>query len=131
MKKLSTAYVMYFNSRYERTGSLFEGKFKAEHAGTDQYLKYLFAYIHLNPVKLIEPKWRVGGIANKTKAHKFALDYEYSSYSYLGGDNQKWSKILNLDHFPKYFVNSQDYRKEMFGWLDSPRKDLGELGESA
>src|SRR3989344_4623952 len=52
MKKLLTAYVMYFNKKYERTGSLFEGKFKSEPVREDNYLKYLFSYIHLNPIKL-------------------------------------------------------------------------------
>src|SRR3989344_1004827 len=51
MQKLSTAYVMYYNLKYKRSGALFEGKFKAEHLGTDRYLKYIFSYIHLNPIK--------------------------------------------------------------------------------
>ena len=37
MKKLLTAYVMYFNKKYERTGSLFEGKFKSQHSDSDGY----------------------------------------------------------------------------------------------
>src|SRR3989344_7978889 len=32
MKKLSTAYSMYFNNKYKRSGALFEGRFKAQHA---------------------------------------------------------------------------------------------------
>ena len=128
MKKLLTAYVMYFNKKYERTGSLFEGKFKSEHAGTDNYLKYLFSYIHLNPIKIVEPKWRTEGIKDKLKAQKYALNYEYSSYSCLGGESQKWSKILNTGNFPKYFLSTRHYKQEIFDWLgSSPRKDLGEF----
>ena len=40
MQNLSTAYSMYFNKRHLRTGSLFEGKFKATHADSVEYLKY-------------------------------------------------------------------------------------------
>src|SRR3989344_979129 len=58
MQKLSTAYSMYFNKKYKRTGCLFEGKFKSQHVDTDEYLKYLFSYIHLNPVKLIQEDWK-------------------------------------------------------------------------
>ncbi|MEK7227342.1 MAG: transposase [Patescibacteria group bacterium] len=127
MKKLMTAYVMYFNKKYERTGALFEGKFKSEHAGEDNYLKYLFSYIHLNPVKLIDPKWMANGIKDKIKAQKYALGYEYSSYACLGGEGQKWIKLINPPAFPKYFTNAKQYQKETFEWLDSsPRKDLGE-----
>ncbi len=56
MQKLTTAYAMYYNEKYKRTGSLFEGKFKSEHIEDDKYLKYIFSYIHLNPIKLIESK---------------------------------------------------------------------------
>jgi len=128
MKKLLTAYVMYFNKKYERTGSLFEGKFKSEHVGEDNYLKYLFSYIHLNPIKLIDPKWRIEGIKDRLKAQKYILDYEYSSYACLGDENQKWSKIINTNNFPKYFLTPTDYKREMFDWLNSsPRKDLGKF----
>ena len=127
MKKLLTAYVMYFNKKYERTGSLFEGKFKAEHAGEDNYLKYLFSYIHLNPVKLIDPKWMTEGIKDKSKAQKYALGYKYSSYACLADEDKKWVKILNTQSFPKYFLNPAYYKREIFEWLNSsPRKDLGE-----
>ncbi len=130
VKKLLTAYVMYFNKKYERTGSLFEGKFKSEYAGEDNYLKYLFSYIHLNPIKLIDPKWRLEGVRDRLKAQKYALDYEYSSYACLGGENQKWSKIIHTNNFPRYFLDAAHYKREIFEWLDSsPRKDLGELKE--
>ena len=58
MQKLSTAYTMYFNKRYERSGALFQGRFKAKHLDSDNYLKYIFAYIHLNPVEIIDNGWK-------------------------------------------------------------------------
>ena len=54
MHKVCTSYTMYFNKKYHRTGSLFEGKFKSVHVNDDIQAKYLFSYIHLNPVKLIQ-----------------------------------------------------------------------------
>lgn len=126
MKKLSTAYVMYFNKKYDRTGSLFEGRFKSEHASDDRYLKYLFAYIHLNPVKLIDSKWKTDGIRNRATAYKFIHNYEYSSYPSLVGDGGKWGKIINYRSFPNYFSHPTKYKREIFDWLSSPRTDLGE-----
>src|SRR6056297_96108 len=38
MRKLGTGYAMYFNKKYDRTGGLFEGKFKAKLADNDEYL---------------------------------------------------------------------------------------------
>jgi hypothetical protein len=66
--KAFDGYSMYFNKKNERTGALFEGRFKAKHADTDEYLKYLFAYIHLNPVKIIDSKWKEEGIKDRDYA---------------------------------------------------------------
>src|SRR3989344_3335896 len=79
MHKLATAYSMYFNIRNNRTGSLFEGKFRARHALDDAYLRYLFAYLHLNPVKHIEPNWYDTGIKNYKKTWDYLLNYGFSS----------------------------------------------------
>ena len=51
MHKVSTGYTGYFNLQNERSGSLFQGTYKAKHIADDGYLKYLFEYIHLNPVR--------------------------------------------------------------------------------
>jgi putative transposase len=117
MQKLSTAYSMYYNKKYERTGSLFEGKFKSQHADTDQYLKYLFSYIHLNPIKLIQKDWKEKGIKNKKEAVGYLNSYFYSSYLDFVGEQRIQSKILNIKSFPKYFPNKTSFIKEIFEWL--------------
>lgn len=116
MKKLSTAYVMYFNKKYKRTGSLFEGKFKSQHASEDNYLKYLFSYIHLNPLKIIDSQWKTDGVKNINKSYKFISEYPYSSYG-LSLNNTNQSKLLNLKDFPECFTNPEDFRDELFDWL--------------
>lgn len=117
MQKLTTAYSMYYNKKYERTGVLFEGKFKSEHVNNDRYLKYLFSYIHLNPVKLIQKDWKEKGIDNKVQAIEFLKNYKYSSYlDYLEEDRIQ-NKILNKSSFPKYFPNKGAFTKEIFEWL--------------
>lgn len=117
MKKLLTAYVMYFNKKYERTGSLFEGKFKAEHAGNDRYLKYLYSYIHLNPIKLINKKWKEEGIKDKNKVINYLKQYKYSSYLDYTGENRVQNKVLNINSFPQYFSSKRAFRNEIFEWL--------------
>ena len=117
MQKLSTAYVMYFNTKYGRTGGLFEGKFKSQHVSKDRHMKYLFSYIHLNPVKLIEPKWKEKGIINLIKAKLFLRDYISSSYLEYLGKNRLESKILSRDNFPKYFPLAKSFESEIIEWL--------------
>lgn len=51
MRRVMTAYSMYFNLKYARVGSLFQGRYKAVPVVTDEYLMHLSRYIHLNPCK--------------------------------------------------------------------------------
>lgn len=117
MQKLSTAYVMYFNQKNERTGALFEGKFKSQHGDTDQYLKYLFSYIHLNPLKLKHRNWKEKGIQNKKGVIQYLSEYQCSSFSNYQKIERVQNKILNIKVFPNYFPKKQDFIKEIFSWI--------------
>lgn len=48
MHKIGMGYAKYFNTKYKRSGALFQGKFKAKHIDNDEYLLHLSAYINLN-----------------------------------------------------------------------------------
>lgn len=120
MGKLLTGFSMYFNKRHGRTGNLFEGAFRAEHADQDEYLEYLFAYIHLNPLKFIEPRWREEGIANVESAKHFLKNYRYSSHrDYLEGDRPE-SAILDKSAFPEYFGTSKEFESYVEDILNFP-----------
>ncbi len=51
MQSLGRQYVQYFNYRYQRTGTLWEGRYKASLLDTTQYLLTCYRYIELNPVR--------------------------------------------------------------------------------
>lgn len=117
MLKLLTAYSTYFNNKNRRTGSLFEGKFKATHADNDEYLKYLYSYIHLNPVKIIDSKWKENGISDRNKAKQYLKNYTYSSYIDNLGGKRSESAILNKGAFPEYFANYREFDRCINEWL--------------
>ncbi len=117
MGKLLTGYSSYFNKRHGRTGRLFEGAFKAEHADSDEYLKYLFSYIHLNPIKLIQSDWKKGGISNIKQAKEYLNKYKYSSYLDYVGLDRKENIIVTKDAFPGYFIEVVDMQREIDEWL--------------
>lgn len=48
LQRIAGGYTMYFNQKYERTGSLFQGKFKAKHIESDQDLRQMLAYVRYN-----------------------------------------------------------------------------------
>lgn len=47
MKRLG-GYTWYFNNKYDRSGSLFQGVFKAVHIDSNEYLLHVSAYTNLN-----------------------------------------------------------------------------------
>ena len=66
MKKVEVSYASYFNRKYERTGHLFQDRYRSEAIETDAYLLCVIRYIHNNPQK--------AGIAR-------AAEYRWSSYN--------------------------------------------------
>ena len=66
MQSLGRYYVQYFNYRYRRTGTLWEGRYKATLLQTERYLLTCYQYIELNP-------GRAGMVENPA-------DYPWSSY---------------------------------------------------
>lgn len=118
MKKLLTGYSMYFNVKEQRKGKLFEGKFHARHLDYDQYLKYQFTYVHLNPISLVDSGWRRKKIINKNKAKNFLNNYEYSSYLDYSGVERPEKIILNNDVFPEYFETTHDFNEMVEEWIN-------------
>jgi putative transposase len=118
MQKLSTGYTMYFNKRYDRSGTLFQGKFKATRADTDRYLAYLISYIHLNPVKLIEPGWKESGIKDRRRAENFLAEYPHSSFQDYSGHDRVEKCLLNMSALPEYNVTPRDFKDSVEEWLN-------------
>jgi putative transposase len=79
MRALSNSYVRYFNEKYERVGSLFQGTYKGVLVENESYLLHLTRYIHLNPLE-VRPVDRSN-----------LFEYPYSSYGeYLGKRKTVW-----------------------------------------
>lgn len=68
MRRVMTGYSMYFNDRYNRVGSLFQGRYKASRINADDYLHHISRYIHLNPKDY--EKWPYSSFKNYTGEKK-------------------------------------------------------------
>ncbi len=51
MQSLGRMYVRYFNFTYQRSGTLWEGRYKSCLVDSEEYLLHLYRYIELNPVR--------------------------------------------------------------------------------
>lgn len=93
MSSLMTSYSMYFNRKYDRVGSLFQGRYKAALIENDGYYTHISRYIHLNPVDI---------------ARSYQT-YPYSSYAnYVANSGPEWlshSVVLEM------FKTSEDYKQ--------------------
>ncbi len=108
MRKLGTAHAMYFNQKYNRVGSLFQGNFKAKLVERDAHFLYLPHYIHLNSLALLNEL----GPTSLIEKMKFLEKYRWSSFpDYVGKKN-----------FPS--VTQRDFLLETFGGIDGYRKDI-------
>lgn len=117
MLKLTTAYSMYYNNKYKRKGTLFEGTFKSEYVSNDRYLKYLFSYIHLNPLKIINSNWKENKNIKKQYTD-FLNKYTFSSYlDYLGIERPD-KIIINREKFPDYFPTQKLFELEIADWTN-------------
>jgi putative transposase len=120
IQRLLTSHSKYFNTKNDRTGSLFQGKSKTKHILGNNYLKYMFSYIHLNPVKLIQKDWKEKGLLNIDKTKDFLKEYKYSSYlDYLTENKREEYNIINKSVFPDYFSSPELFNKEIFDWLQN------------
>jgi len=76
MNALLLGHAKYFNTKYERIGPLFQGRFKAKMIETEEYLLQLSKYIHRNPLE---------AHSGNLKDPRNLSSYPYSSYiNYLG-----------------------------------------------
>lgn len=114
MHKLQTAYTLYFNEKTSRTGSLFQGPFKSVHVDSDSYLKYLYAYIHLNPARLLTQEWKAASAEELRSLGTKILAYPYSS---AGEYNLGKHVITSPGAFPKYFQKTRDMSCHLQFWL--------------
>lgn len=105
MGKLLTAYSMYFNTKYERSGSLFTHPFRSENINRESQYLYIFSYLHLNPLSLIEKKWKEDGVKDKKEARKFLDKYQFSSYKDFINQERPEIAIIDYTRIPDYIKN--------------------------
>lgn len=95
MKRLGGGYTWFFNYRHERSGSLFQGRFKSIHIDSNEYLLYLSAYVSGNNF--------VHGIRNDDC--KFSSLYERDNLASLGIVSNGFK---NMEEYKKYVKEVAD-----------------------
>ena len=113
LRAVSGSYTVYYNKKYDRSGTLFQGVYRASCIGNEAYFLHITRYIHLNP--------------------KHPYDYSWSSLKeYLGVRKQNWvhfDRVLRPspeDH-KRYEIFVRDWKADSHNNNDSEMKHLREL----
>ncbi len=130
MKKVNMGYAKYFNERYDRSGALFQGKYKSIHVVEDAHFMYLPYYIHLNPLDLTTPTWRNGKISSVKNILTTLDGYKWSSHlDYTGHKNLP--SITDRTFFLDYYKGAEGYTKSFHKYLESfDATDIQSLGST-
>jgi len=112
INRLLTSYTKFFNTKNNRSGPLFEGRFKAILVETDKQLLHLVRYILLNPyssnivrkpVDLLSYPW--SSFSEHYKKHK--------SLSLCDGEQIFISQFRNREKLKKFVLDHADYQKNL------------------
>lgn len=106
MRHFNISYTSYYNWKHDRTGHLYQGRYKSFLVDPDNYLREISRYIHLNPMRV---RLRSGMTLDEKR--KYLRNYHWSSYggyisqagkrgflqveevlAYFGGDTAKGRK---------------------------------------
>lgn len=116
LRKLNIGYAKYFNERYERKGTLFQGRTKKIHIKTDAHVLHILNYVHLNPLDFQKDTrlWREQKIQNIHNATELLEKYRWSSLrDYSGVKN--FPSIVTTSFFQKVFQG--DYMGQLKKYL--------------
>lgn len=117
MHRLGTGYTMYLNRKYEGSGHIFQGTFKAKLIDDNEYLQHLTRYIHLNPVDIYDKTWKECGAKNLESSQEFLLKYKWSSLpDYLGIENRFKITSPSFKNFI-FTKKPAEYSEFLWEWL--------------
>jgi len=108
--RVTIAYSMYFNKKYDRRGPLFESRYKAVMVENDEYLTHVSRYIHLNPLGF--------------------RSWEYSSYNDYLYEPRTWLTtdfILDMFQTKKHYLAFVDDYRDKDGSVDALPHLFGDI----
>ncbi|PIU77969.1 MAG: hypothetical protein COZ28_03575 [Candidatus Moranbacteria bacterium CG_4_10_14_3_um_filter_44_15] len=94
LQKLGTSYTKYFNKKYQRNGSLFQGTFKSSHISSTGLLLRMAVYASCN-----------------SEIHKVSPAKNYPWCSFLSHARIKKNDITKKDLFLEHFRSGNDFEK--------------------
>ncbi len=97
MQRIQNSFTKYINTKYKKSGHLFQGAYKAVNMGGNEQLLYLSSYIHKNPKEMKE--W-----------NKNEIKFPWSSYQDCVLIN-RWGDFLKHEIITSQFSKKDSYEE--------------------
>ena len=95
IQNLFNSYSKAMNKMYNRSGTLFEGKYKAKQVQNEAYLLHLCRYIHRNPIDAEKP------LVNDLKKWRYS--------NYLEWIGERSGVLVDKNFVREHFSSAEDY----------------------
>jgi putative transposase len=105
-QRVFNSYSKAYNTRYEHSGTLFEGQYKVKQVQHERHLRHLCQYVHTNPVK--------DGVVSHPEA------WAYSNY--LEWVGKRTGSLFDAAFVSDYFGGSDKYERIVAGYLTTFEK---------
>ena len=128
-KKFGVGFANFFNTKYERSGALFQGRYKKVLVDNDTQALQLICYIHANPLDLWKSNWKEKGLTSSEiqNALKFLeKDYRWSSHLDWWGI-KNFPSLIDRNFMSRFFDSSEEYQKFFIDWLKYYEKNIQDI----
>lgn len=100
IKRITDAFVYWYNSKYERSGHLFQGRFKSEPIDNERYFLTVLRYILRNPVE--------AGLCVSPDEYRYGSGKEYFCDKTDITDKTYVLQMISLEAFKEYVLQKND-----------------------
>ena len=121
MHKIGVSYAQYLNKKYQRTGHLFQDRFKSEAIQDERYLLAAIRYIHNNPIK--------ANMVKKPGQFRWSSYHEYVNEGSNDFDVIDKTFVLSMfsedaEQAVKLFVKYSEESQNGEAFMDIPDEDV-------
>lgn len=108
MQRISRSMAANFNAKYEGSGALFQGPYRARIIDNDRHLQYLSVYINIKNVFEAYPGGLAAALDNFDDAYTWAIQYSFSSTADFAGKRK--SSLIDHTVCQSLFATPSDFR---------------------
>jgi len=108
MQRISRSMAANFNAKYEGSGALFQGPYRARVIDNDQHLQHLAVYINIKNSFEAYPGGFEAALNNFTDAYAWAIRYPFSSMADFAGKRK--SSLIDHATCESLFASPSDFR---------------------